>query len=326
MNSTATKVIGMSSGDYVPTIHFSVVILTYNRQACLRHVLSDLATLRYPSIEVIVVDNNSEIPATVLQSEFPNFKFLKSNANIGTAARNIGFMQASGEYIVSLDDDLYGLTDQSLEALYRYFQDPKLGAVCFKVIEEATGTLTNWVHHRPAEVFENRSFPTYEITEGAVAFRKEAVARAGYYPETFFISHEGPDLAFRILDLGYEIVYVPDVSVVHSYSPHGRASWRNYYYDTRNTFWLVFRNCPFGFGSRLLIRQTGAMFIYSCRDGFFRWWLKGVYDGLLGLPEAIQHRRKMGRETMKRIWAMESDRPGLMYLIRRRLFQRGIKL
>jgi GT2 family glycosyltransferase len=309
----------------VPTA-ISIVVLTYNRIESLKSLLSELQELQYPRLEIIVVDNCSEVPAASLAAIYPRVIFLRTPANAGTAGRNVGMARASGDIIVCLDDDVAGLTDTALWKLPSLFADPKLASVNFKVIEAVTGKITNWVHHNPVERFADRSFPTYEITEGAVAFRNEAVAAAGYYPVSFFLSHEGTDLGFRIMDLGYDIIYSPEISVIHAYSPLARTSWRNYYFDTRNTFWLVARNCPSGFGLRLLARQVGGMLVYSIRDGFFLWWLRGVRDGILGMRQAFRERRKLSRSTMGKIAAIDADRPSLLYLLRKRLFQRGIKI
>ncbi|HEY6644780.1 glycosyltransferase family 2 protein [Povalibacter sp.] len=304
----------------------SVVVLTYNRIESLTLLLGELSQLRYPGLEIIVVDNCSEVPAASLAATYPSVTFIRSPGNIGTGGRNIGMSRAAGEIVVCLDDDVTGLTDEALWKLGPMFQDPVIAGICFKVIEAVTGNITNWVHHKPVERFADATFATYEITEGAVAFRNQVAAAAGYYPESFFISHEGPDLAFRIMELGYDVVYNPAISVIHAYSPLARTSWRNYYFDTRNTLWLVARNTPFAFGCKLLIRQLGAMFIYSIRDGFFLWWLRGVRDGLCGWNKAMRERRKLSRATMKRIAEIDADRPSLAYLLRKRLFQRGIRI
>ena len=310
-----------------PSLSLSVVVLTYNRIESLRSLLADLATLTYPGLEVVVVDNCSEVPAATLAEAYPKVVFLRSPGNIGTGGRNIGMAHAKGEIVICLDDDVTGLTDEALWKMSSLFSERSVGAVCFKVIEAQTGRITNWVHHKPVEQYVNETFSTYEITEGAVAFRREVAAAAGFYPAHFFISHEGPDLAFRIMELGYTVEYNPTVSVIHAYSPLARTSWRNYYYDTRNTIWLVARNCPFFlFGATLLTRQLGAMFIYSIRDGFLLWWLRGIRDGLRGLPQALRERRKLTPATMRKIALIDRDRPNLLYLLRKRLFQRGIKI
>jgi GT2 family glycosyltransferase len=307
-------------------ISISVVVLTYNRIDSLRALLHELTQLKYPRLEIIVVDNCSEVPAASLAPECGRVIFLRSPSNIGTGGRNIGMARATGEIVVCLDDDVSALTDASLWKLGSMFADRTIGGVCFRVVEAQTGKVTNWVHHKPVERFVDTRFPTYEITEGAVAFRREVAAAAGYYPERFFISHEGPDLAFRIMELGYTIEYNPAISVVHAYSPLARTSWRNYYFDTRNAIWLVARNCPALFGANLLTRQLGGMLIYSIRDGFVLWWLRGIRDGLLGLPQALRERHKLSRATMLRIAEIDSDRPSGLYLLRKRLFQRGIRI
>jgi GT2 family glycosyltransferase len=307
-------------------LSISVVILTYNRIDSLRLLLAELATLRYPELEIVVVDNCSEVPAATLAAEYAQVVFLRSPGNIGTGGRNIGMAHAKGEIVVGLDDDVSGLTDEALWKINSLFAERSIGAVCFKVIEAQTGRITNWVHHKPVERYADKTFATYEITEGAVAFRRQVAEAAGFYPGHFFISHEGPDLAFRIMELGYTVEYNPAVSVIHAYSPLARTSWRNYYYDTRNTIWLVARNCPFLFGATLLTRQLGAMLIYSIRDGFLLWWLRGMRDGLYGLPQALRERRKLTSATMRKIALIDRDRPSLLYLLRKRLFQRGIKI
>ncbi len=49
----------------------SVVVLTYNRIDSLRGLLTELDTLTYPGLEIVVVDNFSEVPAESLQPTFP---------------------------------------------------------------------------------------------------------------------------------------------------------------------------------------------------------------------------------------------------------------
>lgn len=312
--------------DHAPLAAVSIVVLTYNRLESLRQLLAQLTRLDQPDLEVIVVDNCSDVPASTLAKEFPEVDFLRTDANTGTGGRNVGIARARHQIVVCLDDDVGAPTDSDLEALGRLFADPLVGGVCFKVIDAGTGETTNWVHHKPVEHFADVAFETYEITEGAVALRRDAAVAAGLYPERFFISHEGPDLAFRMIERGYRILYEPSIRVTHAYAPQGRASWRNYYFDTRNTFWLVARTCPPVFGLRILVRQVGSMLVYSLRDGFFGWWLRGVLDGLRGTPQSLRERTPMSPATMRRIVAMDADRPGVVYLLRRRLLQRGIRI
>jgi GT2 family glycosyltransferase len=304
----------------------SIVILTFNRNDHLERLLRELMQLETAGLEIIVVDNASTVPAAAVAQAFPSVRVIRSPKNLGASGRNLGLEAARGEVVITLDDDVRGLTDAAIAHLVAAFEDRTLGAVNFKVIEDGTGSLTNWVHHREAEQFADTGFDTYEITEGAVALRRSALRRSGLYPDRFFISHEGPDLAYRLLDAGYRVTYEPRVAVIHAYAPAGRASWRNYYFDTRNTLWLAVRNLPLLYGAKLYLRQSAAMLLYSVRDGFLWWWVRGIWDGLRGVPQSLRERRCISLGTLRRLREMDRHRPGVMYLLRKRLLQRGVKI
>jgi GT2 family glycosyltransferase len=178
------------------------------------------------------------------------------------------------------------------------------------------------VHHCRVEDFEHRSFLTYEITEGAVAFRNAALKRAGYYPDGFFLSHEGPDLAFRIFEHGFKVLYTGEVSVRHSFAQEGRQPWRNYYYDTRNQLWLAARNFPALYAARYLTRGLLATLVYALRDGYFRYWLKAIADGLAGTRQALRQRKVLSAATMTVLRQIDAQRPTIGYLVRRRVLSR----
>ena len=302
----------------------SICVLTYNRCALLRQLLEELQTITYAPLEILVVDNHSEDETQqIVALNFATFRYIQTGANIGTAARNIGMTMAKHDIIITLDDDVNGLTSNAIDSVARKFaEDPKLGAVNFSV-RNPDGNVCNWVHHCKQEEFYDKDFSTYEITEGAVAFRKEALEYAGYYPETFFLSHEGPDLAFRILESGFKVIYTGDVTVEHHFASEGRKHWRNYYYDTRNQFWLAARNFPFWYAAAYLLRGMSSMFVYSLRDRYVRYWLKGVIDGLRGLGGALRERKVLSAATMRSLREIDSRRPSFAYLVKKRLLTKN---
>lgn len=302
---------------------YSIVILTFNRNHLLKRLLDDLQRFVKRGVQIVVVDNASVEPALSITRNYEAVVVLRASRNLGAAGRNLGFETAKGDIVICLDDDVFGLCDDALEQLDAIFSDASVAAANFKVLEEHTGRVVNWVHHRVVEQFSNVPFDTYEITEGAVAFRRAVLNEVGGYPDAFFLSHEGPDLAFRIMNRGWRVIYHPAVAVTHSFAEEGRKSWRNYYYDTRNTLWLAARNLPWGYGTRTVLRQTAAMCFYSLRDRHFKWWVKGVWDGFKGLPQAMRERRSMSADTMRRIRTIDSFRPSLGYVLRKRLSRKG---
>lgn len=304
----------------------SIVVLTYSRPDEIRKNVAGLLGLSHPALEIIVVDNASELPVCRLLPADERLKVLTLEENIGVGGRNVGIKEAVGDIVITLDDDVTGITDGAINTLQRIFEEPEIAAVNFKVLDEETGESTNWCHHRKQQEYADTQFDTYEISEGAVAFRRKVILQAGLYPGFFFISHEGPDLAIRIMDLGYRVIYSPEVRVKHSHCMVARVSWRRYYYDTRNLIWYVVRSFPVIHGLKMIAIGAGSMFVYSVRDGYFRYWLKGLVDALSRLGMVLKDRKCISAHTLGRFREIEKFNPGILYMVRKRLAGSKVKI
>jgi GT2 family glycosyltransferase len=306
----------------------SIVVLTFNRADMLGRLLQALDRLQGPDIELIVVDNHSEDGTPeVVAATAPRCTYLRTESNLGVGARNIGLRRAAGDLIVCLDDDVFGIDEHAIAALGRAFDaDASLGAINFRVLDPYTRRICNWVHHCTVEEFADRTFDTYEITEGAVAFRRSAIEAAGYYPDYFFLSHEGPDLAFRMMDAGYRVEYRGTIQVEHWHASAGRKPGMCHYYDTRNQYWLAARNFPAGYALRYLARGQASTFVYAVRDGFLGHWLRAVRDGVAGAARAWRDRKAISPATMTRIRDIDARRAPFLYMAKARLFQKDMRL
>jgi GT2 family glycosyltransferase len=310
------------------TIDFSICILTYNRCCSVVALLEEVSSLIDDSTEVIVVDNHSDdATKCVVPVNFLKVRYFRTDENIGAAGRNVAFENARGKIIVCLDDDVFGMTRNSLAEIYKKFKsNPKLGVINFKVLNAFNGKLCNWVHHCSPDIYQDKEFPTYEITEGAVAFRKEVLYKSGFYDPIYFISHEGPDLAFRILRCGYDCIYSGDIIVTHCHEQTGRASWLNYYYDTRNHIFLAVKNLPFIFAAKYLFIGILSMMVYSLRDGYFAYWCKAMKDGIKSLPELVEKRDCLPDDVIKVIKQIDRNKEPFIYKVRSRLFKSSARL
>ena len=308
---------------------FSIVILTFQREQELYSTLHSLDEVASAGARIIVIDNGANPKlADAARNICESVEIQSLPENLGVAGRNVGFEMVKTRYIISLDDDVRGITLLDLEIIRRKFEsDESLAALCFHVVDASDQSKTiNWCHHRELEKYRDREFITDEITEGAVAFKSEALFQTELYPEDFFISHEGPALAIQLMNLGYMVRYTPSVLVLHSTAPQGRPGWRRYYYDTRNVFWLAVRYLPLGRGMATVIRGVGAMFVYSIRDGHFVFWWRGFRDGVIGLRRQFEMRIPPSTETRKTLKQLSRERPPILSLIRKRLFQRRVQI
>lgn len=299
----------------------SVVILTCNRKQVLLELLEDLRkqTL-YGRFEIVVVDNHSQDGTyEAMAATYPEVRCISLSENKGCAGRNIGIRAASGEIVVTLDDDIVFTRPDELERVLDAFKrHPDADAINFKILYHDTKELIpfNWCHPRPFERYSDTTFETDYISEGAVAFRKDLFTTVGFYPEDFFLSHEGYDLAYRILDQRCTIIYSPDVQVCHKISRRQRESWRNAYYDTRNYFWLIVKYYPFGLACRQIAYRLCTTLLFCLQRGQPQWYARAVWHAVKGMPDQIRKRRVLSRTTMARLREIRQYEPGLGYKIR----------
>ncbi|MBI47351.1 MAG: hypothetical protein CMG91_07845 [Marinobacter sp.] len=305
----------------------SIVILTYRRPLEILRNVNEILSIEYCPFEVIVVNNGNSEDLNELPSNDSRVKVINLDNNIGVGARNRGIKSSLGDYIFTLDDDVFGLTGEAIRLVINKFRDKKdLCAVNFKVIDDLTEHQVNWMHHRKIEEFHNAEFETYEISEGAVAFRRGMILNTELYPESFFISHEGPDLALQIMKLGARVIYCPEVVVRHSHAEGGRMSWRPYYYDTRNQIFLAIRHYPLPMAFRKLFVGLGAMLIYSIRDGFTSYFFKGCWDGISEYKKTAAKRNVLSGDAMKRYLEIEKKNPSIWYMLKKRLLNNKVRI
>lgn len=305
----------------------SILILTYNRPDELVKTAQSVSALNLENVEVLVVDNASEQPAKDVLQSYTFLSVITLDDNIGIAARNAGIKAAKGEIVITLDDDVRGIDINSIDRIIsEFYNDPKLAALNFKVSEEGSSNQINWCHHRKVEEWGNKAFDTYEISEGAVALRKAAVLKAGLYPENYFISHEGPDLAIRLINAGFNVRYDPKIRVNHASSEQARVSWRRYYYDSRNLIWFIYKYFDLRRGCLKLLIELGALFIYSIRDGYFKYWFKAVIDGVAGIGSNSIKKVKISQHTWEKYDEISRYNPSVFYLLKKRVFRRGISI
>jgi GT2 family glycosyltransferase len=128
------------------------------------------------------------------------------------------------------------------------------------------------------------------------------------------------------MDLGYRVIYSPEVRVLHSHCMVARASWRRYYYDTRNLIWYVVRSFPLVRGAGMIAIGAGSMLVYAVRDGYFRYWLKGILDAVHGIGKVLEDRKRITADTLMRYREIKKHNPGFFYMVRKRLFARNVKI
>lgn len=295
----------------------SVVVLTCNRKDMVLSLLYDIQRQTLISnIELIVVDNgSSDGTYEALLSANMGINVIKLNTNIGCAGRNEGLKQVSTKYVVTLDDDVFLNRSDELERVLGAFRKyPDAQVINFKILFPDTKQIIpfNWYHPRDYEYSQNQTFLTDYISEGAVAFKSLCFQHTGYYAEDFFLGHEGPDLALRFINKGYNIYYSGEIEVLHKCSKAQRTTWRNIYYDTRNYLWLLIKNYPIKYVLISAVVLYVKSFIFAVARCHLMWYFKAVRDGIIGLPCQISKREVLKDTSLKKLSEIRGSRPRIL--------------
>jgi hypothetical protein len=281
---------------------------TWNKREDLRE---NLAALRKQTVlfdEIIVVDNCSKDgSAEMVRAEFPEVTLISTPHDRYGACEtfNIGFRQASGDYIAILDDDIV-LSPEWLELMRaRLDREPASTAiVSSKVVEPE---MPDWYVNDP-EVNRERYMCTFRGC-GSLA-RSGALLAAGGYDERFFIYGNERDLATRLLNMGYRILQFSKATVFHK-TPFGmKRGRRSLYYHVRNLWWYFFKYVAFWdivrfFCIQLMLKvhwrrvhitadAIGTIGIYQVIRGTPKgWWTvtKATIDAFLGAGPCLRVRK-----------------------------------
>ncbi|MBI9077123.1 MAG: glycosyltransferase [Desulfatibacillum sp.] len=214
----------------------SVVVVNFNGRRFLRDCFSSLLQTDYPKdmLEILCVDNGStDGSQDLVREEFPRVRLLKNHPNNYSAANNKGIQNASGDYIVLLNNDTKVEPGWLWPLVRAMEQNPVLGGVQPKLLF-FDGVLQSLGHVRhPDHYWMDRGMGEPDLGQygedildadslcGACAmFRRECLEQAGLLDEDFVMFLEDVDLALRSRAMGWKLACQPQSIVYH----HGHGS------------------------------------------------------------------------------------------------------
>ena len=255
----------------------SIVFLNYNRLAETQRTVMSLRSLvaNRDDIEVIAVDNGSaDGTKAYLRSNAYWLTVVEMNHNMGIAGLNEGFKHAIGDYVLVLDDDSHPHDEASLDILISCLDTrPEVGVVACRIESPDGQPVRTW--HLPRT---DRPGTSMAFVGCGFAIRRKLFERVGWYPERFFLYQNEIEVAICVMREGYQIYYEPRCRVVHRESITGRASWRQVFFPTRNTIWIIRRYFPFPGAAYLIFSRLCMGFIRAVQSGEFKWYYKAVKD------------------------------------------------
>src|SRR3954451_7578885 len=193
-------------------------------------------------LDVVVADNEStDGTAELIRDEFPDARVIRCRNRGFGHANNRAVITCDARYALFLNPDTEVL-EGTLDGLVRTLdQRPEIGLAGVRQVT-AGGVLYPTIRRFPdalralGEAFGAGRFarsparmregvldePAYAeeapcdwVTGSFIVCRREALLGAGLFDERFFMSSEETDLAYRIKQAGWQVVHLPQLTVLH---------------------------------------------------------------------------------------------------------------
>jgi GT2 family glycosyltransferase len=282
----------------------SAIVLSYNRREELRECLTSVLAQDYEALEVVVLDNgSSDGSVEMVRGEFPGVKLVTLSENVGACAgRNRALEQCEGEFVFQMDNDATIEPAEGLRRMVERFESEQdLGIVFTRIEDPESGR-----PYRPGygSSYVDDEFYTWRFHGCAAMIRRAAIEKAGYYlPEEFFRAAEENDLAVRVLDAGYNILYMPQTVAFHKLSEKTRDQGEIIYLTVRNNLAVAWKFYPLGRAFLLTLWRVPHFLLTRLAAGDVK-ALPRVFGVLAAIPGALGRRRPLRRETMAIIDAL----------------------
>lgn len=218
----------------------SIIIPTKDQTELLKNTIdSILNSTTYSNYEIIILNNNSttkelkeflidytkKYPTiiTSIEAHFP-FNFAK--------LMNIGAKAATGDYLLLLNNDVEVIHDDWLTTMVSYVQQKRIGAVGVKLLYpddtiQHAGVIVGLggiAGHAFVGAYKDEAgYFNYiqsvnnfsAVTAACLMVRKEVFNEVSGMDESFEVEYNDVDFCLKILDAGYNNVYLPQVELYH---------------------------------------------------------------------------------------------------------------
>ena len=240
----------------------SAVIPTKNRKDSLRSVIGSVMRQTIPCEIICVDDGSTDGTPDMLRHEFPSVRVLTNRESRGpTAARNAGAIAASGEYLLTVDDDCVLTGPDSVETALGLFDASDVAAVTLPFVNVQIDTTVHTAAPEPTG-----TFVTTDYYAGMVLFRRNLFLSVNGYREEYFMHHEEPDLVIRLLQKKYYVRNGFNRLIDHYESPVRNSAklWR---LGARNAILFAVYTVPLTLLFLHLVSTIAKTFLYALKRG-----------------------------------------------------------
>jgi GT2 family glycosyltransferase len=253
----------------------SVSIVNTNSRELL---LACLESLRGAEAELVVLDNASEDgSADAVRERFPDVRLIAQEFRAGFGANHNAVIRAtSGRYVYVLNEDTTA-ADWGFERMVGFLDaHPRVAALGPRLVyPDGRPQDSAWRFPTPlvsalglatlgkAGIKQSRGDEPRRVdwvTGAALLLRRQALDEVGLFDEGFFLYSEEVDLQFRLSQAGWDVWFLPEVTVTHHESQFSAAVPErriNEMWRSRHRYWHKHHS---GAGARMAALFTGAQY------------------------------------------------------------------
>lgn|SRR3989339_497852 len=186
---------------------FSIMIPVYNRDVYVRQCIESVFSQTFEDFEIIAIDDGStDRTPEVLKSYDARIIALSQKNQGPEVARNLGALQASGEYLVFLDSDdlMLPWALATYDRIIREFDSPALIIGVLKWFNDGNDVISDMDTNAVIEVFKYRDFLSKDISVSLscsnIVVKSSVFRQSGGHrkttPETFHADEHDTVLRF----------------------------------------------------------------------------------------------------------------------------------
>jgi GT2 family glycosyltransferase len=267
-------------------------ITAHNRADLLAKSIQSALAQDYPNKKVAVFDDASADETPLLKDRFPQVLWFRNEKPLGYLyARNRLMRDTNADLYFSLDDDAWFIKGDEISTGVRIMHErPEVAALAYDILSPDRTTPEARTSSRKTHVY---------IGCGHM-LRLSAVAEVGYYtPNPGFYGGEEQDLCIRLLDHGYDILFLPGVHVWHDKSVSARNISAQHISGVCNDLAFAFRRSPYPMLFWLLPGKIASHLRFALKHDFVSPCLRGIGMFFGKMPGLVSTRKPVSRAAFQ---------------------------
>lgn len=215
----------------------SIIVPTRNQSELLRLCLEGIEQTDYPALETIIVDNESDDPATldlIDNARAAGAKVISADGAFNfSALNNLAVRHAGGDLLCFLNNDVEMTSPGWLAFLVSHALRPDLGAVGARLlyadqtiqhagvylgIGGGAGHAHRHQHHADSGYFDRARLPqrVSAVTAACMVVEKSKFLAVGGFDEQIFpVAFNDVDLCLKLNARGWQSFYEPRATLIH---------------------------------------------------------------------------------------------------------------